>query len=205
MENRLRAIRESGKELCALLCSAVAALAPPRRIVEKGSGPAMDAVAITRLRAETQKRLRCIVLRILQSGMVELGDPENAPAIQRLRRLLLAFRARTGGDVAGAAAGGEQWARLEQALSAGAGTSESVAGTPSARHSEASTSSVLQASDPFVRWNPEILNLPEVERVHRYVFAASHAASSSIRNGGRAGMANFAYWCPRMAMWTAVA
>lgn len=140
LEEQLRyALLQPGPSLQDILRSAVAALSPPRaKRGNRGSGEHMDISAIMRLQQGLQKRLRRIVLAILESGYVDSLREE--PISQRLQELFDLYCCRTGNDIV-SAAGGAEWVRIQTCL-------QSIC-VPSS--SACSSSSRLPASDARTR------------------------------------------------------
>mmetsp|Transcript_166892 Transcript_166892/g.530668 ORF Transcript_166892/g.530668 Transcript_166892/m.530668 type:complete len:497 (+) Transcript_166892:57-1547(+) len=175
LESRLPAAMDGGgEELRALLRSAVAALTPPRASVGNSDETVepMNDAAIGRVQRILQSRLRKIVLRILEGGLIDLGHPMNALVLARLQALLAEFRVRHESETAVSLLDGKRWARLDSCLSsfnAGQVPLRDLAASASSSFvpipQESDESRAVGLPHPLVRLNPDITKREEVQEI----------------------------------------
>jgi len=143
------------RQLRAALRSAVAALAPPRaKSTEHILATPMDNGDTRGSQMGLQKRLRLVVLRILDSGLIRVDDPEICPMVQRLRHLFNIYSKNHGEQDFANSTSGKQWARLHAFVD-----------TPTESHS----TSIARPFDQKVQSLPSSIDpsgLPEVAEIN---------------------------------------
>lgn len=134
------------------------------------------------------------MLKIIGAGLLELGDPRNAPAIQRLQVLLRGFQARHGDELAIIARGGKQWACIAACLSPqqtervalrdslGTSSQSQTLGVQAAGEEDGNKETSPWDTPPFVRLNPDIVNKPEVQECEDPVLLRCKACGALRRS-----------------------
>merc|ERR1719223_2081070 len=153
-----------------LFHAAVAAMAPPRARAIEDVQQAADAVS--RLQRGLQKRLRELVLNILEHSRLSFTAAQNLPAVRRLQHLLEVFVNRdSSGDLQSVYAG-RQWARLQACLGHLASAASSQASSslpPTSTQAPPSHEQCLQTLPSFhptlVERNAKVLSSPGVQEV----------------------------------------